>query len=389
MSGNERLSIGEWATETAWRVGEHLHRRRPLRGAAGRDGAADDGSTPGGVRRRRQRGDPGPPPGWSTTFDRPTVPTYPYDESATDPTAFRPLAGASNPVLTADDVTDFGDAHFVADPFLMGGPDGTLHLFVEVFNRRRSPTAAIGHATSDDGGRTWAYEGVVLEESVHLSFPYVFRYGGEYYMIPDRWDRDRPTTIDLYRAESFPEAWTRVARLAAPDRPRHDFVAFRWRERWWGVAGDGSELAVFSSDELERDDWEPHPENPVVTDRPRGARPGGRPIVRPDHVVLFLQDCTGGYGQRVRAFRVDRLSRTRYGDGERADSPVLEPDGGRFGWNSGRMHHVDPWYTGEEWVCAVDGNVDLRFGVFGKYHWSIGIYTAGDRRPAEGRGSDA
>ena len=31
------------------------------------------------------------------------------------------------------------------------------------------------------------------------------------------------------------------------------------------------------------------------------------------------------------------------------------------------MHNFDPWWTGREWICAVDG--------IGEYSWSIGIYT--------------
>ncbi|WP_418280445.1 hypothetical protein [Halorubrum sp. DTA98] len=378
-----RSSLDEWATDTLWRFGERLHRRpvsnTPSEIDHSRDEQTESDRAP--CNRSRSHGDSGS--GWSVPFDRPTVPSYPYDETSSELTGVRPRENTGNPVLTVDDVTDFGNAHFVADPFLMGDPGGTLHMFFEVFNRNRTPTAAIGHATSTDEGCTWSYDGIVLEESDHLSFPYVFRYAGEYYMIPDKWDREGIAPIDLYRADSFPEEWTRVARLVAPDRPLHDFVAFRWRDRWWGVAGDGSDMTVFHADELERDRWEPHPENPVVTDRPRGARPAGRPLVRRDHVELFVQDCTSQYGKRVRAFRIRRLSRSEYDDVELEDSPLLEPTEERFGWNSGRMHHVDAWYTGEEWVCAVDGNVNFRLGSFGKYHWSIGLYTGTESSPNE------
>lgn len=380
MFGKYRSSLGDRATETLWRFSERLHRRRVPDSRSATNGPGDDSRENGRVLR-----DPlenrGSGSGWSTTFDRPTVPPYPYDETPSEPTGFRPRDGVDNPVLTARDVTDFGNAHFVADPFLMGDPDGTLHMFFEVFNRNRTPTAAIGHATSTDGGSAWSYDGIVLEEPHHLSFPYVFRYAGEYYMIPDKWSREQTAPVDLYRADPFPAEWTHVARLVTPDRPTHDFVAFQWRDRWWGIAGDGSDLAGFHSDSLERDSWNPHPENPVVTGRRRGARPAGRPLVRSDHVELFVQDCTSQYGKRVRGFQIRRLSQSEYDDVECKCSPVLEPADERFGWNSGRMHHVDPWYTGEGWLCAVDGNVNFSLGVFGKYHWSIGLYTVDEPNP--------
>lgn len=372
-----RSNLGKQGRKLLWRFTERLHRRRVSDRPSTSDRSLDGRTATDNAVGERLSGDARS--GWSIPFDRPIVPSYPYYEDLSGPTGFRPLENTANPVLTVDAVTDFGDAHFVADPFLMGDPEGTLHMFFEVFNRNRTPTAAIGHATSMDGGRVWSYNRIVLEEPVHLSFPYVFRYAGEYYMIPDKWVRQEAAPIDLYRADSFPEEWTPVARITDPDQPLHDFVAFRWQDRWWGIAGDGSNMAVFHADELESDDWEPHPENPVVTDRPRGARPAGRPLVRRDHVDLFVQDCSSMYGERVRAFRVRRLSRTEYDDVEREDSPILEPSDERLGWNSGQMHHIDPWYTGEEWLCAVDGNVNFRLGIFGENHWSIGLYTADEK----------
>lgn len=386
MFGENRASPRDRVIELLWRFSEQLHRRPGPSSLSTSNGSSVD-RTENDRPPRDGIGNGGSRLGWSTSFDRATVPTYPYYENSSEPTRFRSREDVVNPVLTAHDVTDFGDAHFVADPFLIGGPDGVFHMFFEVFNRRRTPTAAIGHATSSDGGNTWLYDGIVLEEGDHLSFPYVFRYADEYYMIPDKWGREQTAPIDLYRADSFPAEWTHVARIVSPERPIHDFVAFRWRDRWWGIAGDGSDMAVFYTDELERDSWEPHPENPVVTDRRGGARPAGRPLVRPDHVELFVQDCTSQYGKQVRAFQIRRLSQSEYEDVEHEDSPVLKPSDERFGWNSGRMHHVDPWYTGEDWLCAVDGNVNFKLGVFGKYHWSIGVYTVGktsssDRNPS-------
>lgn len=295
--------------------------------------------------------------------------------TATDGLSFRPHDGVDNPVLTAAAVTDFDDPHFVADPFLLEDRDGTLHLFFEVYHDSRTPTAAIGHATSADAGHSWSYDRIVLEEPLHLSFPYVFRHAGDYYMLPDKWGESTVGTIDLYRAASFPGDWRQVATLVDPDEPLHDCVTVRWDGRWWAIAGDGRNLQVFSSERLVGDDWLPHPDNPVVTDRPRAARPGGRPLVGQEGIVLFLQDCLAQYGDSVRAVRIETLTETDYEDEEIGASPVLEASDGVVGWNSGRMHHVDPQRTAEGWLCAVDGNVNVRAGLFGKYHWSIGLYT--------------
>ncbi|EMA59373.1 glucosamine inositolphosphorylceramide transferase family protein, partial [Halorubrum lipolyticum] len=98
------------------------------------------------------------------------------------------IAAARNPAFTAEDVTDFGAVDFVADPFMLPGPD-RWHLFFEVCNYARDPDAVIGHATSPDGLR-WEYDRAVLNTGEHLSFPYVFEWEGTRYMVPEEGGAD-------------------------------------------------------------------------------------------------------------------------------------------------------------------------------------------------------
>jgi len=303
----------------------------------------------------------------------PTVPSYPNGADRA-PARFVPTAGI-NPVLTAADVTDFGRTDCVADPFLFVTEAGDWHMFFEVYTHNREPTAAIGHAESADG-YDWSYDRIVLETEEHLSYPYVFRADGEYYMVPDRWAKEHgPAGVTLYRAESFPHEWTAVAELVQPETPLHDFSPFRWDGRWWALLGDGVDLYAYYSDELESDDWTPHDDNPVAQDRPRAARPGGRPLVFDDRVLAFYQDCQRRYGESVRAYEITELTPSSYVDEERAGSPALAPPGG-LGWNSGAMHTLDPWWDGEGWHCVVDGNLGLGYQLLGEHHWAIGIYRA-------------
>jgi len=306
----------------------------------------------------------------------PTAPTSPYGPPESDPLDTAPAL--PKPVLEPSDVTDFGAVELVADPFLYPDPEGGLHMFFEVYNHFRTPTAAIGHATSEDGVE-WTYDRVVLEDDCHLSFPYVFRHEGTHYMVPDRWSRDdaNPADVTLYRATEFPTKWEPVSRLVSPDEPQHDCVVFHWEGRWWALLGDGRNLWAYHAAQLTDEGWTPHAENPVVTDRPRAGRPGGRPLVRDDYVLAFLQESRIGYGDCVRGYRITELTPTTYADEEASERPVVEPPPGKLGWNSGFMHHFDPWADGEgEWWCAVDGNPDLGWRVFGSNHWAIGIYRS-------------
>ena len=348
VSGLRRVLASSTLVERfAWHSGERVHMRTPAGG---------------------QRPDPVDVRG---RYDGETVPPSPA-EAGDPPSVFEPV-GSINPVLTAADVTDFGRTDCVADPFLFVTEAGEWHLFFEVYTHNREPSAAIAHAESDDG-YDWTYDRIVLETDEHLSYPYVFRWKGDHYMVPDRWAKELgPAPVTLYRAESFPHEWTPVADLVTPETPLHDFSPFRWEGRWWGLLGDGTDLYAYYTDDLESPAWTPHESNPIVENRPKAARPGGRPLVFDDRVVAFYQDCANRYGEQVHAYEITELTPSTYADRPQSDSPVVAPPGG-LGWNSGAMHQVDPWYDGEGWHCAVDGNLGLGYQVFGEHHWAIGIY---------------
>jgi len=266
--------------------------------------------------------------------------------------------------------------NFIADPFAVPGPEGRWHLFVEVFNFDRDPTGVIGHATSDDG-IDWTYDRVVLETGFHLSFPYVFRREGTYYMVP----QGRPSDgnrVTLYDGRPFPTEWEPVADLVEPAHDVNDQVLFLRNGRWWLLVGVSAEDALYAyhSDTL-AGQYEPHDRNPVVR-RPDVVRPAGRPLVREDGVLAFFQDCRRGYGHSVRPFLITELTPTAYEDRAVSPSPLLGPRSG-FGWNSGRMHHIDLWETEDGWLAVVDG--DTRFSSYRLLgeHWSIGLYADADQ----------
>lgn len=304
-----------------------------------------------------------------------TIPTYPYQETSGEPLQPRPDPETINPVIEASDVTD-AKANFVADPFLFVTEDDEWHMF---FEAATSTGGVISHATSPDRGVTWEYDQIVLQRPYHLSFPYVFKWEGEYYMTTEEGRNNAKPR--LYRAEEFPKKWTHETDLYDPSEYDHDItdqLLFRWDDRWWNFAGIGNDgLRAYYSDSL-TGEYQPHENNPIIEGRKKAARPGGRPIVRDDHILMFYQDSVDYYGAKVRAYRIDELSPNSYEDSEVSESPILEGSGekGRE-WNQVRMHHYDPWYLGdgEGWRAAVDGNGD------GNDQWTIGIYHV----PPEGQ----
>ncbi len=92
--------------------------------------------------------------------------------------------------------------YWYADPFLFE-KNGKTYLFVEMFDNVKEK-GLIGYSEFIDGKFTQPQ--VVLEESFHLSYPYVFEENDIVYMMPETRDDG---CIQLYRAKKFPTEWVK------------------------------------------------------------------------------------------------------------------------------------------------------------------------------------
>ena len=259
-----------------------------------------------------------------------------------------PPAGITNPVLTSDDVTDV-NASFVADPFMLF-KDGSWHMFFEVL----VDNGDIGYASSLDG-LNWTYHQIVINETFHMSYPYVFEWQGEIYMMPETHEAN---AIRLYRATGFPTQWTFVGNMLIGEY--RDSSLFRYDNKWWLYSTEGvgrnDTLQLFYGDDL-LGPWQAHPLSPVIVNDPDIARPGGRVTLFDGRLVRYTQDTFPTYGNKVRAFEITELTTTTYTEIPVVENPILDADG--LGWNADGMHHIDPHQLPDTtWLAVVDGNGD-------------------------------
>jgi hypothetical protein len=283
------------------------------------------------------------------------------------PFCLSPHPSVVQPVLSASDVTDM-QAGYVADPFLFFS-GGQWYLFMEVLDAAWT-RGQIGLATSPDGLR-WTYRRIVLQESFHLSFPQVFSNNGTYYMLPET---NETNSVRLYRATSFPYTW-RLANTLVSGRAFVDPQIVRYNNTWWLFVSDTSNAVcyLYYSDNL-TSGWVEHPKSPIVGNDSGRARAGGRMLLYNGNTLIrTAQKCDSSYGEAVRAFQVDALTKTDYGEHEIPESPILRA--GSESWNERGMHQFDPWWTGSRWLVAVDG-VDAS-GV-----WAIGLYSPAADTPS-------
>lgn len=250
----------------------------------------------------------------------------------------------TKPTLTARDVTDI-PADFVADPFIISD-QSTFYMFFEVLNKYTA-RGEIGMATSKDGDE-WRYEKIVLKEDFHLSYPHVFTYNDQFYMIPETIEANG---VFLYKSKRFPEEWEKVCELIPGTY--FDSSIFFYQEKWWLLAGTIGKLHLFFSNQLE-EGWIEHPKSPLISDNQSISRPAGRVIVDDGAIYRFTQDYQSYYGKSVTSFKITALSETEYLEEE--ITVVLQGSNQKGEWRKDGMHHIDQLKIKEnEWLIAVDG----------------------------------
>ncbi|WP_193198741.1 hypothetical protein [Nostoc sp. MG11] len=266
------------------------------------------------------------------------------------------LNNICNPVLTVKDVSDVS-AEFIADPFMILA-NGTWYMFFEVLNKANG-LGEIGLATSQDV-LNWNYQKIILREDFHLSYPYVFYWLNDYYMIPES---SQANAIRLYKAVDFPRQWCFVKNLIE-GRDYVDTSIFYFDNKWWLFTSSTASniLRLYYADEI-MSYWVEHPQSPVIEDDAKIARPGGRVIVNNGTVFRYAQDDQYLYGTKVRAFEIIVLTTTAYKEKPIAENPILQASGS--GWNKTGMHHIDAHKIDEnKWIACVDG-----------YQMSLGAWT--------------
>ena len=178
--------------------------------------------------------------------------------------------------------------HFLADPFVYRFK-GEDYCFVEAFNYLEKKAQIDVYKLIED---KYEYLGIALKEDFHLSFPYIFEFKENVYMIPES---AKNKDIRLYKAVNFPFDWE-LEEVLIDNIDAADSLVFHHNKKWWLftnvdplMKGDHNfQLDIYYSDSLLKGDWIPHKQNPVILE-PTFARNGG---------ILFSEDNIYRVGQK-------------------------------------------------------------------------------------------
>lgn len=235
---------------------------------------------------------------------------------------------------------------FWADPHVIQR-DGRYYVYIEeyLYATQRGHISLI---EMDEEGN-WTQPVAVLERPYHLSYPFVFEYEGELYMIPETASN---RTIELYRCVEFPHRWE-FQRNLMENVYAVDATLLERDGRWWLFANlreiDGAsswdELFVFHAEDFRTAAWTAHPRNPVVSDCKR-SRPAGAFFEIDGRLYRPSQNCSVRYGYGFNFSEVNVLTETEY---EESVVTTVEPDWerdlrGTHTFNAaGRLHLSDAY----------------------------------------------
>lgn len=166
----------------------------------------------------------------------------------------------------------------------------------------------------------------IIDKPYHLSYPFVFMWKDQYFMIPESSDNK---TIQLYKCVHFPDKWQFQKNLME-NVVAADVTLYYYGQKWWLFTNikenEGStnwdELFLFFAESPISESWKAHPLNPIISDV-RKARPAGRIFDYNGKVYRPSQNSSRRYGYGLKINQIVKLNEFEY---EEVEIRSIEPN---------------------------------------------------------------
>lgn len=200
--------------------------------------------------------------------------------------------------------------YFSADPFLIEYNNEEYIFFEEA-----SLKDSIGHI-SYIKCNDFSVRGVALKENFHLSFPNVFSYEGDIYMIPES---RKSMSIRLYKCINFPDKWE-LKSILMDNISACDSEIIHMNNKFYlftnisknEYTSNADNLCIFISDNI-IGPYMPHINNPITRDC-RNSRMAGKIILDNGIMYRVAQSGEFGYGSALVLNKIDKLSNSEYSE---------------------------------------------------------------------------
>ena len=203
---------------------------------------------------------------------------------------------------------------FQADPFLFV-KGNELYLFYEL-QHWDNPGCIAMSKTSDL--KHWTTPQIVLQESYHLSFPFIFEDHGDIYMIPESQESD---SIRLYKANQDLTSFTFVRTILSQKRDYrinfsfNDSHIYKKDCRYYLFTSYQKDWMyyqeLYMTDDLLKGEFIRHPQSPICESNEFG-RNGGSLIDYKGTLLRVTQDCHKDYGDNISLMEIIKLDDKYY-----------------------------------------------------------------------------
>jgi hypothetical protein len=199
-----------------------------------------------------------------------------------------------------------------ADPFAIF-KDDEYHIFLEeqLINKSKG---YISYLKLDKNGQ-YTIPKKIIDESFHMSYPFLIEEEGTLYMIPETCENK---TISLYKCAQFPCKWEFVMHLMEEVEAVDSTVYFKEGTYWLFTnmrSNQGSslevELFLFYSNSLLSNDWKLHPKYPIKSDM-RVSRPAGTIFKKGADIFRPSQNSTYHYGYGLNFSKITKMNKIEY-----------------------------------------------------------------------------
>ncbi|WP_295334533.1 hypothetical protein [Flavobacterium sp.] len=233
---------------------------------------------------------------------------------------------------------------FIADPFFIKEKD-SFFIFFE-HKKVKNYHAVIGLLTSKDG-HEYQYRGTVLKAPFHLSYPQVFKYRNEFYMLPESQGANH---VLLYKSHNFPYGWKVCDTLIADTRLKDPTIYLSDSLNILVGSDKNFKMHMYQSNQL-NGKWTLH-KRPIVMEGSE-SRPGGRILADKSGLILPVQSFHKGYGSGLSIYRLQFKNNSYTVKKEK--HLLLQSQQNIKEFNAG-MHHLDIQKIDHRYYSVYDGN---------------------------------
>jgi len=211
---------------------------------------------------------------------------------------------------------------FWADPHIVF-KNNTYYIFFEEFDYQQNK-GHISYFTIDQDGK-YSKPTKIIEQPFHLSYPFVFEYENQMFMIPET---QAKKSIQLYKCLKFPEKWEFQKNLLT-DIDAVDSTIFFYENKWWMFTGirenirsGWNNLHIFFTDNPTIANWIPHPMNPIIKNI-KNSRPAGAIFIEDGQIFRPAQiSSIEEYGKAIVINQINILNENNY---EEEKIKIIEP----------------------------------------------------------------